>query len=226
MVASIKRDTDTAWRVMGGKATAFLIKELSKKKKNCEDLQARLEGIEQAERQLEAAHGVANWALLYVKLVRLKHALPSSSSPEKQELFQRLIGQHETQKRESEQERVQHLIVTLQTLLAVRLKPKQHRDREPPGRMQPGETAPLPMMEKHSRGESRMSFSVAAPGQREGSLGFPRGRRRDRAAKESSFDAEPGTPPAFEASAPLAMPPGAPRPLEASLPRGRTLPPI
>eukprot|EP00667_Euglena_gracilis_P015315 EG_transcript_15926 len=27
MVASIKRDTDTAWRVMGGKATAFLIKE-------------------------------------------------------------------------------------------------------------------------------------------------------------------------------------------------------
>jgi|UniRef100_A0A7S4GDX8 hypothetical protein len=181
MMASIQKDPAKAWQIMGSKAVGFLIKELSKKKKNCEDLRVRLENCEATEKRLEAANSTTNWALLYLKMHQLKEA----GGPKKQDVIMNLIEEHEAKKADIEADRVANLLLILQTLLFVRLKPKQHRDREAMKR--PGEPMP-PATEKAQRADIPVAATAASSVPQVPSIGFSRGRRREKYGKDGAIE--------------------------------------
>eukprot|EP01012_Entosiphon_sulcatum_P011667 TRINITY_DN1715_c0_g1_i1.p1 TRINITY_DN1715_c0_g1~~TRINITY_DN1715_c0_g1_i1.p1 ORF type:complete len:876 (+),score=136.43 TRINITY_DN1715_c0_g1_i1:50-2677(+) len=141
--AVVKADVGAAWGVMRSRGVAFLLKELSKKKKNSEELRDKLDAIDTAERKWQATNATVNWALFYVKSqiaclskkseIESRRAASEDGRRYTQEALhslQSLAQRIEKKKNLIHGERVANFITALHTLLGVRLKPKQPRPVE------------------------------------------------------------------------------------------------
>eukprot|EP00906_Rhabdomonas_costata_P035345 RCo049656 len=148
MLQCIRKAPEVAWEAMGAKAVEFLVKELSKKKKNSEMLRVKLEDIEATEKRLQAAVGTVNWALMYLKLHsrRVQRAAgerPAAGDIKRLELLSELTQRNEAKKKDLLLERASNLLILLQTLMSTRLKPKQSRENRDLSRKQMTGTPPM-----------------------------------------------------------------------------------
>eukprot|EP01062_Namystynia_karyoxenos_P004889 TRINITY_DN11730_c0_g1_i1.p1 TRINITY_DN11730_c0_g1~~TRINITY_DN11730_c0_g1_i1.p1 ORF type:complete len:1010 (+),score=255.47 TRINITY_DN11730_c0_g1_i1:75-3032(+) len=135
----VKSNPVAAWQVLGAERVEFLLRELSKKKRNSDDLRLKLEAIEATEKRLAQSHSINNWLVLSAAL-----ALRRATQRDRLCVKGTLRAQMARALRRRDEircERVANLLVILNTLLQVRLKPKPTRNVRDDRAAAPGDPA-------------------------------------------------------------------------------------
>eukprot|EP01060_Flectonema_neradi_P029056 TRINITY_DN3934_c0_g1_i3.p1 TRINITY_DN3934_c0_g1~~TRINITY_DN3934_c0_g1_i3.p1 ORF type:complete len:813 (+),score=151.85 TRINITY_DN3934_c0_g1_i3:157-2439(+) len=148
----VNQHPDISWTTFDESRIEFLFKELSKKRKNNEDLRLKLEVVESTEKRLLQSYAINSWLLLASKLKKSKPNI------------ERAINK----KAEIQKERSANLASTLSILLIVRLKQKARRDA-PPSQGNPPLPSPQPEKEPSdkklvTKSKAPQRFSTPAGG--------------------------------------------------------------
>eukprot|EP01065_Artemidia_motanka_P014923 TRINITY_DN1879_c0_g1_i1.p1 TRINITY_DN1879_c0_g1~~TRINITY_DN1879_c0_g1_i1.p1 ORF type:complete len:881 (+),score=298.57 TRINITY_DN1879_c0_g1_i1:249-2891(+) len=121
----VKANPALAWDILGAERVDFLLRELSKKKKNSDDLRLKLESIQASEKRLAQSNAINNWLLL--------SSASGLRTAQRDRRSSTALARAVRRREEIRCERVANLLVILNTLLTVRLKPKPSRAREDRG---------------------------------------------------------------------------------------------